>query len=132
MLAYYHGWGFASVDVRPVREIMEVAEEEARRAIELDPDDATAQAVLSWASMSEGDYDAALERAERDSPLLLMTPLLGWLRDASWCSRTDLARHASQFSRRGTQHPAAGSVTCIDNSWKKIAKRCSGGSKSAH
>ena len=64
MLAYNHGWGFASGGVLPLREISKVAEQEARRAIELDPTDATALAALSWLSMCEGDTHGALERAE--------------------------------------------------------------------
>jgi adenylate cyclase len=65
MLAYYYGWGFASRDVLPVHEISKIAEQEARRAIELDPADPTALAALSWLSMCEGDSQGALERAER-------------------------------------------------------------------
>jgi adenylate cyclase len=64
MLAYYYGWGFASGNVQPVHEILHTAEVEARCAIALDPDDATAHAVLSWAHLCEGDPAAALERAE--------------------------------------------------------------------
>ena len=64
MLAYNYGWGFASGGVLPLREISKVAEQEARRAIELDPTDATALAALSWLSMCEGDTHGALERAE--------------------------------------------------------------------
>ena len=54
-LAYYYGWGFTSGGILPVQEITKVAEQEARRAIEIDPNDATALAVLSWLSMCEGD-----------------------------------------------------------------------------
>ena len=66
MLAFCYGWGFrfASGGILPVHEISSVAEYEARRAIRLDPDDATALAALSWLSMCEGDCSGALERAE--------------------------------------------------------------------
>jgi adenylate cyclase len=65
MLASCYGWGFASGSILPVEEISKVAEQEARRAIELDPNDATALAALSWLSMCEGDSCGASERAER-------------------------------------------------------------------
>jgi adenylate cyclase len=64
MLAYCYGWGFASGGVIPVRAISKVAEEAALRAIQLDSNDATAQAALSWLSMCDGDSRAALARAE--------------------------------------------------------------------
>ncbi len=64
MLAYYHGWGFALGGVLPVDEISKFAAEEARRAIQLDPNDATALAALSWLSVCDGDAHGALERAE--------------------------------------------------------------------
>lgn len=65
MLAYFYGWGFARGGVLPVQEISKVAEEEARQAIQLDPNETTAQAALSWLSMCERDHNDALERAER-------------------------------------------------------------------
>ena len=64
MLAYAREWRFASDGIRPEHDTMEPAEVEARRAIELDPDDPIAGAVMSWAAMMEGDYSVALERAE--------------------------------------------------------------------
>ena len=60
MLAYAREWRFATDGIRPDHEAMEPAEVEARRAIELDPDDSIAGAVMSWAAMMDGDYGAAL------------------------------------------------------------------------
>jgi adenylate cyclase len=65
MLAYYHGLGFAADGIQRVHEPLNAAAVEARRAIALDPDDATAHAVLSWGPLCEGDGAAALECAER-------------------------------------------------------------------
>jgi adenylate cyclase len=65
MLAYFYGWGFASADVLPVRDINEVAEAEAQQALDLDPDDATADAVMSWIAMCNADYRAAIEQADQ-------------------------------------------------------------------
>ena len=65
MLAYYYGWGFASGGILQVHEISKVAEEHARRAVQLDPDDAIALAALSWLSMCAGNPRGALERAEQ-------------------------------------------------------------------
>ncbi|HEY7580638.1 MAG TPA: winged helix-turn-helix domain-containing protein [Acetobacteraceae bacterium] len=50
---------------RTVPEIVSIAEPLARRAIEIDPDDADAQAVASAVSAWRGDWDAALARAEQ-------------------------------------------------------------------
>jgi adenylate cyclase len=65
MLAYCYGWGFASGGLVPVQDISQVAEQAARRAIELDPDDTTALAALSWLAACGGHPAAGLERAER-------------------------------------------------------------------
>jgi adenylate cyclase len=65
MLAYCYGWGFASGGLVPVQDISNVAEQAARRALELDPDDATALAALSWLALSDGHSADALEQAER-------------------------------------------------------------------
>ena len=64
MLAYFYGWGFASADILPVRDINDLARYEAQQAIDLDPDDVTAHAVLSWVSMCDGDYSTAREQAD--------------------------------------------------------------------
>lgn len=65
MLAYCYGWGFASGGLVPVQDISKVAEQAARRAIELDPDDTTALAALSWLAVCDGRPADGLEQAER-------------------------------------------------------------------
>jgi adenylate cyclase len=55
--AVYHG--------RSVHEIVSLAEPLVERAIELDPDDADAQAVASSVSAWRGDWEGALARAEQ-------------------------------------------------------------------
>ena len=45
-----------------MHEITKVAGEHARRAVQLDANDPTALAALSWLSMCDGDIDGALER----------------------------------------------------------------------
>jgi adenylate cyclase len=81
MLAQNYGWGFASGAVRPVSDIMALAEEEARRAIELDADDPTAHAVLSWICMCNAEHGAAMERAERALAIAPSDPF-AWLAKA--------------------------------------------------
>jgi adenylate cyclase len=65
MLARHYGWGFASGSLLPVHEISKLAEQEARRALELDPNDAVALSALAWVSFCEGDHRGAWELAER-------------------------------------------------------------------
>jgi TolB-like protein len=99
MLAYYYGWGFASGGVIPVRAISEVAEGQALRAIQLDPNDATAQAALSWLSMCDGDSRGWSGPSAR-SLLRPATLLPGWRRRASYSSRANRKRPTPDITPR--------------------------------
>jgi adenylate cyclase len=65
MLAYSYRLGFFAGDAHSVRQHMELAETEAQRAIELDPDDPVSQAAMSWVCFDDVSYRAALEQADR-------------------------------------------------------------------
>jgi Tfp pilus assembly protein PilF len=51
--------------VRTIEETISLAEPLARRAIELDPEDADAQALAAIVSAWRGEWDSALARAEQ-------------------------------------------------------------------
>jgi adenylate cyclase len=65
MLAFVQLWDITLGIACSMRENLATAENEARTAIELDPDDAMTLALLSWISFYHGDLTAALERADR-------------------------------------------------------------------
>ena len=66
MMANSRGWGFSSGGATGSRENQRMAEAEARRALELEPYDSTALAMLSWWAFTfYGHYQAGLERAEQ-------------------------------------------------------------------
>jgi adenylate cyclase len=62
MLAFTYE--FALSHVEAFRMNHELAKAEARKAIELDPDDASALAVMAWIPVAYGDYDTALQLAD--------------------------------------------------------------------
>ena len=65
MLAFVHLISQVFGDTRPLRESLHLAASEARRAIELDPDESSAIAVLADIACSQARYESALEQAER-------------------------------------------------------------------
>ena len=116
MLAYYYGWGFASGGILPVHEISKVAEEHARRAIQLDPDDAIAQAALSWLSMCDGRSRGALERAEQ-AISVAPSDAIAWHakgRILVFSGRPKEARVASQTALRLSPHGPTNWIILLD------------------
>ena len=103
MMAYSRGWDFSSRVANGSRENQKMAEAEARRALELDPYDPTAQAVLSWWAFTfHGDYAAGLERAEQ---ALVISPndVSAWLakgRALAFSGRASEGRVAIQTALR--------------------------------
>jgi Tfp pilus assembly protein PilF len=62
MLAFTYE--FALSYVGAFRMSQELAKAEARKAIELDPDDASALAVMAWIPVAYADYETALQMAD--------------------------------------------------------------------
>jgi adenylate cyclase len=116
MLAYYYGWGFASGSILPVSEISKVAENHARRAIQLDPDDPTALAALSWLSMCDGNSRAALERAEH-AISVAPSDAVAWQAKArilSFSGRPNEGRVASKTALRLSPHGPANWIISLN------------------
>jgi adenylate cyclase len=65
MLAFTHVNVLAFTDPAAVAKHLESAAAEAHKAIELDPDEASALAVLSWVAFCDAQYDVALNRADQ-------------------------------------------------------------------
>jgi tetratricopeptide (TPR) repeat protein len=58
-------WDGVFHGTRPIAEAAKLAEDEARKAIAIDSNDAAAQGALAAAFVLLGNYQAALDRAER-------------------------------------------------------------------
>jgi adenylate cyclase len=93
MLAYFYGWGFARSGIRRMREIIKVAGEHARRAVQRDANDPTALAALSWLSKCDGDIDGALELVER-AILAAPSDAVAWIAKARVLQFSGRAREA--------------------------------------
>jgi adenylate cyclase len=65
MLSYIYLWDLSPGRAGPNEERVALAQSEALRAIELDPDDPVALAVLSYGAMAAGNHDDSLKYAER-------------------------------------------------------------------
>jgi adenylate cyclase len=117
MLAYSLNWDIASGEISPDRAAVEVAGTEARRAIELDPDDPIALAVLSWASLCDGNYAAGMERADRAISAAPSDPI-AWHAKARvllYSGKIAEARAAIQLTLQLDPH---GPATCF--AWNNI------------
>jgi adenylate cyclase len=99
MLAYFYGWGFAHSGIRPMREITKVAGEHARRAVQLDANDPTALAALSWLSMCDGDIDGALERVG-GAILAAPSDAVAWIAKARVLQFSGRAKERSSYTKR--------------------------------
>ncbi len=65
MLAFTYVHVVVSNEPNATSESLALAEAHARRAIDLDPDESSALAVLAWAMVCRGSYDESLELAGR-------------------------------------------------------------------
>ncbi len=81
MLAYYYGWGFASGGIRQVHEISKVAEEHARRAVQLDPDDPDCAGCAILVVDVRWRHCGALERVG-DAILAAPSDAVAWIAKA--------------------------------------------------
>ena len=61
-MAYAYRIGGLTYAIRPLQEAAELGHDWARKAIEIDPNDADAQATLGWAMSMAGNLDGAFER----------------------------------------------------------------------
>lgn len=117
MLAYSLNWDIACGGITPDHAVVEAAGAAARRAIELDPDDPIALAVLSWASLCDGNYAAGMEHANRAISVAPNEPI-AWHAKARvllYSGRVADARAAIQRTLKLDPH---GPATCF--AWNNI------------